>query len=81
MERVTGIEPAYTAWKAVVLPLNYTRANRRTDMDYIDLDQKSIVYSKKSYFVETNREILISSSLCSIKALMKAAPNCKIIQT
>ena len=25
MERVTGIEPAYPAWKAGVLPLNYTR--------------------------------------------------------
>ncbi len=29
MERVMGIEPTSTAWKAVVLPLNYTRA---TDM-------------------------------------------------
>ena len=26
MERVTGIEPAWSAWKAEVLPLNYTRA-------------------------------------------------------
>ena len=26
MERVMGIEPTTTAWKAVVLPLNYTRA-------------------------------------------------------
>ena len=25
MERVTGIEPAPSAWKAEVLPLNYTR--------------------------------------------------------
>ena len=30
MERVTGIEPAYQAWEAGVLPLNYTRlADRR----------------------------------------------------
>ena len=26
MERVMGIEPTYAAWKAAVLPLNYTRA-------------------------------------------------------
>lgn len=26
LERVTGIEPACAAWKAAVLPLNYTRA-------------------------------------------------------
>jgi hypothetical protein len=26
VERVTGIEPALSAWEADVLPLNYTRA-------------------------------------------------------
>jgi hypothetical protein len=25
VERVMGIEPTYAAWKAAVLPLNYTR--------------------------------------------------------
>jgi hypothetical protein len=29
MERVTGIEPAYEAWEAAVLPLNYTRSGVR----------------------------------------------------
>ena len=28
-ERVTGIEPALSAWEADVLPLNYTRSNAR----------------------------------------------------
>jgi hypothetical protein len=27
VERVTGIEPAFSAWEADVLPLNYTRAD------------------------------------------------------
>ena len=27
LERVTGIEPALSAWEADVLPLNYTRAD------------------------------------------------------
>ncbi len=27
MERVMGIEPTHLAWKASVLPLNYTRIN------------------------------------------------------
>ena len=27
-ERVTGIEPALSAWEADVLPLNYTRVDR-----------------------------------------------------
>jgi hypothetical protein len=27
-ERVTGIEPAFSAWEADVLPLNYTREER-----------------------------------------------------
>ena len=30
VERVMGIEPTYAAWKAAVLPLNYTR-NRRAN--------------------------------------------------
>src|SRR5512136_2912616 len=29
LERVMGIEPTSTAWKAEVLPLNYTRSARR----------------------------------------------------
>jgi hypothetical protein len=28
LERVTGIEPALSAWEADVLPLNYTRGAR-----------------------------------------------------
>ncbi len=30
-KRVMGIEPTYLAWKASVLPLNYTRINDRGD--------------------------------------------------
>ncbi|CAH0063083.1 hypothetical protein SMJ63A_170046 [Stenotrophomonas geniculata] len=30
MERETGIEPAPSAWKAEVLPLNYSRAGNVT---------------------------------------------------
>ena len=30
MERVMGIEPTQPAWKAGILPLNYTRISRRT---------------------------------------------------
>jgi hypothetical protein len=30
MERVTGIEPALSAWEADVLPLNYTRGTHMT---------------------------------------------------
>ena len=32
MERVAGIEPAYSAWKADVLPLNYTRLDQKNDL-------------------------------------------------
>ena len=32
MERVEGIEPSRSAWKAEVLPLNYTRINWFTSM-------------------------------------------------
>ena len=34
MERVPGIEPGYPAWKAGVLPLNYTRIlERKTGLE------------------------------------------------
>ena len=33
MERVKGIEPSSTAWKAVVLPLNYTRIEQWTNLN------------------------------------------------
>jgi hypothetical protein len=29
LERTTGIEPAFSAWEADVLPLNYIRLTRR----------------------------------------------------
>ena len=29
LERVMGIEPTYSAWKAAALPLSYTRAPSR----------------------------------------------------
>ena len=28
MERITGVEPAYAAWEAAVLPMNYIRICR-----------------------------------------------------
>jgi hypothetical protein len=28
LERVKGIEPSYSAWKAAALPLSYTRARK-----------------------------------------------------
>ena len=32
LERVKGIEPSYPAWKAGVLPLNYTRKLKECNM-------------------------------------------------
>lgn len=43
MERATGIEPAFTAWEAVVLPMNYARKaqKRSLSMSHILLVEKS----------------------------------------
>jgi hypothetical protein len=35
MERVVGIEPAYSAWKADALPLSYTRTSAILAHEYI----------------------------------------------
>ena len=39
MERVTGIEPAYRAWEARVLPLNYTRSRPQDSLRKWDLSR------------------------------------------
>ncbi len=35
VERATGIEPVWPAWKAGVLPLNYARVYHANGEDYI----------------------------------------------
>ena len=36
LERVKGIEPSYPAWKAGVLPLNYTRKPKEFNIYFSD---------------------------------------------
>ena len=56
MERVSGIEPPLSAWKAEVLPLNYTRdletANQPPDRLFDNRSTCFPVPSAKSYLVE-----------------------------
>ena len=43
LERVAGIEPAYSAWKAAALPLSYTRGVRSVPTEWwreLDLNQR-----------------------------------------
>ena len=47
MERVAGIEPAYSAWKADVLPLNYTRLNH-SPRSTIDLPKLKTGFRRKN---------------------------------
>ena len=42
MERVMGIEPTPSAWKAEVLPLNYTRALRSNKMHLYALTTRQL---------------------------------------
>ena len=45
VERVTGIEPALSAWEADVLPLNYTRAHLRWPAE----GTACVVFAQTSY--------------------------------
>ena len=45
MERVTGIEPALSAWEADVLPLNYTRAH----LHCLAVESACAVFAQTSY--------------------------------
>ena len=50
MERVMGIEPTRPAWKAGVLPLNYTRITRNGCTDAISYK----IISQESGYVKGN---------------------------
>ena len=43
-----GIEPTLSAWKAEVLPLNYTRDGGDTIIKLPDISQEKIVFHKKT---------------------------------
>ena len=46
MERAAGIEPAYAAWKAAILPLNYARA-KTFKKPHENLRQRPLSYNIK----------------------------------
>jgi hypothetical protein len=48
VERVTGIEPALSAWEADVLPLNYTRAHRHS-LAMVTVERVCAVFAQTSY--------------------------------
>ena len=48
VERVTGIEPALSAWEADVLPLNYTRAHEH-GLVTLTAERACAVFAQTSY--------------------------------
>lgn len=59
VERVTGIEPALSAWEADVLPLNYTRIATITQWG----GAAEVQLTKASSLVCTSRWVLAAHSL------------------
>ena len=51
VERVMGIEPTYPAWKAGVLPMNYTRTCDSKSIANI-LEFVNIIFSFFSFFIK-----------------------------
>ena len=49
VERVAGIEPAYSAWKAAALPLSYTRGVRSENEWWRELDLNQRRRSQRIY--------------------------------
>ena len=47
MERVMGIEPTRPAWKAGILPLNYTRIS--ATLDIISLNARFVKWKKRFF--------------------------------
>ena len=53
LERMTGIEPAYSAWEADVLPLNYIRAKSIISRGIRFVKKKILNYSEETIFQTT----------------------------
>ncbi len=49
LERVAGIEPAYSAWKAAALPLSYTRVRRSEKQWWRGLDSNQRSHRQRIY--------------------------------
>ncbi len=75
MERVTGIEPAFKAWEALILPLNYTRiieykfyslifTKSNKNYLYCIRKRKKLAFFPFSHLVLLRQQILISANLC-----------------
>ena len=66
MERVKGIEPSSSAWKAVALPLSYTRARHQDEEWWRRLDSNQRTLSERIYSPSplTTRTLLQASSSC-----------------
>ena len=48
LERMTGIEPAYSAWEADVLPLNYIRRTMVLYRAAFDLSSKDLLFYRRA---------------------------------
>nr|CAI0337235.1 hypothetical protein SHINE37_41089 [Rhizobiaceae bacterium] len=68
MERVAGIEPAYSAWKAAALPLSYTRGVMIRATEWwreLDLNQRRLsqrIYSPSPLTTRASLHIPSGSS-------------------
>ena|GEM_PF-694771 len=63
MERVMGIEPTLSAWKAEILPLNYTRLSKPLICDYSASATKN--YASSFCYEKRNGRLLYQSTICS----------------
>ena len=63
LERVVGIEPTYSAWKADVLPMNYTRHSPSQTLHQMPLEQQATLPLTLSFTGNANTPIATVSSL------------------
>ena len=71
-KRVAGIEPASLAWKAKVLPLNYTRSKGAPDQDNIIIQNITVNYNLPSTI--TPKNCASSVALSSISDNRRGSP-------
>lgn len=72
LERMTGVEPVFTTWKAVVLPLHYIRKSRRHGRPTPPLMSQGNLFSVPLWFVDCWGRAARPPNLTSRGCRMKA---------
>jgi hypothetical protein len=70
LERVKGIEPSSSAWKAVALPLSYTRGERAAHLE----DSGGLRYPSRNLRLPVKHALILATDALTLDAMSRRGP-------